>query len=272
MAITTVDGAIAGMRPAVFFSKALTGTMVAGRAHSDWFIGGNPAAATPVTTGLAGTVLSSTSAQVPGQIYFLDAPSGSATYLARFQANATQSMSLMLCDRLWHNVATSVTSTSTQTFTGSQNIPARDANGGTAGDGVLAALEIYSAVGAGTPTGTLVYVGNDGNAGTTTNIVAVTASSITGSFYIFGLQGSHTGIRKCTSLTLSATMTSGTIGVVLFRPIAALELPGGYISNAIDPLTGGFQPIYNGCVPFLVCIPQTTTSSYITGQIIYSQG
>ena len=44
MAITTVDGALAGMQWPRFFAKAVTGTMVAGRPWSTWALAGNPGA------------------------------------------------------------------------------------------------------------------------------------------------------------------------------------------------------------------------------------
>jgi hypothetical protein len=66
MAITGIDGTVAGAQPAVPFSKALTGTVVAGRPWSLWALAGAPSAGGFDTT-LNGVVLSSTSAQVAGQ-------------------------------------------------------------------------------------------------------------------------------------------------------------------------------------------------------------
>ncbi len=45
MAITTVDGALAGFRPAEKILKAVTGTLVAGRPHSLFYLAGIPGAA-----------------------------------------------------------------------------------------------------------------------------------------------------------------------------------------------------------------------------------
>lgn len=44
MAITTLDGAIAGMQTPRFVTKALSGTLVAGRPHSFWGVAGSPGA------------------------------------------------------------------------------------------------------------------------------------------------------------------------------------------------------------------------------------
>jgi hypothetical protein len=71
---------------------------------------------------------------------------------------------------------------------------------------------------------------------------------------------------------LSATWTSGTIHVVLYRVIARLEVTAANTPNAIDALTSGFVRLYDNSVPFIVFIPSTTTTSYISWQLIYTQG
>jgi hypothetical protein len=270
MAITTVDQAIAGMQPAITFAKAVTGTMVAGRMHTLLYLAGNPAAYTAAsnTSGSAGTVLTSLTGQIP----FTHPGGTQSAYLARFQAQATQAGVLMLCDRIWHNVVPSITATTEQLFTGSQVIPARDANGGTAGVGVLAGVEVISATGANTPTLTVTYVDTDGAAGSATNQTATVASSIAGTFHEIGYAAGDTGISQCQSIKLSASWSSGTISCVLYRVIAMLELSGANIPNAIDPLTGGFPKVYANTVPFLIFRPNTTTTSNISGHVIWSNG
>jgi hypothetical protein len=44
MAITTLDGVVAGMRPAMPIAKAVTATLVAGRPASLWSLAGSPGA------------------------------------------------------------------------------------------------------------------------------------------------------------------------------------------------------------------------------------
>jgi hypothetical protein len=194
------------------------------------------------------------------------------TYLARLQAQATQAGSLLLCDRLWHNSGITITSTGEQTFTSSEQIPARDANGTNTGDQVLAAVEVSGVTGSGTPTLTLKYTNSAGTQNkTATNVVNTVASSIAGTFYPIGLAAGDKGIQKAQSIQLSATWTSGTIHVVLYRILARLELLA-QIPNAIDSLTSGFPRLYDNSVPFLVFIPNTTTTSNISGHVILTQG
>jgi hypothetical protein len=251
-----------------FFAKAATGTLVAGRPVSLWGIAGNPSAGTFDNT-LNGVTLST---QQNGQIDF-DNPSSGNTYLARLQAAATQPGVLMLCDRLWHNGGYTITSTSAQAST-TPTWPARDAFGATNGDGVLLGLEVSTTTGSGTPTITVAYTDSTGAAGTATNTTNTVASSPLGSFYPIGLAAGDTGVRSVQSLTLSATWTSGSnaIHLVAYRPLVSLELTGAFVPNAVDAITAGFPRIHNGSVPFLIFMPNTTTSTNVSGQIVWTQG
>lgn len=267
MTITTLDGALAGMQYPREFVKALTGTMVAGRPHSLFYLAGIPGAGVAPTPGIGGEQLTTLSGQLP----FTNPVSGN-TYLSRFQAQATISGTLLLCDRLWQNSGIDETLTTEQVFTASAAIPSRDANGAANGDQVYAGVEVSTVTGAGTPTLTLKYTNQAGSAGkTATNVVSTVAASIAGTFYPIGLAAGDTGIQKAESLTLSATWTSGEIHVVLYRVLARLELIA-QTGNAVDALTSGFPRMYNNSVPFLIFIPNTTTTSNISGQVIWSQG
>lgn len=270
MAITTIDGAIAGFQAPRFFTKALSGTLVAGRPYSYWGTAGAPGAGSYDTT-LNGANLSSTSALVNGQIPHYDPGSGNA-YLARFAAQSSQAGMLLLCDRLWSNGGFTITSTSAQTLT-SPTWPARDANGATSGAGVYVGVEVSAATGAGTPTLTLGYTNSAGTASrTATNVDATVATSAAGTFYRIGLQAGDIGVQSIQSLTLSATWTSGTINLVAYRIIAALELCSDQTSGAIDLLTSGMPQLYNGTVPFLIFVPSATTSNSLWGTYTETQG
>ena len=270
MAITTLDGALAGMQWPRYIAKGLTGTMVTGRPQSLWATAGSPSAGTYDAT-LNGVALSSSSAQVTGQIPFSNPASGN-TYLARFQGSSTIAGTLLLCDRLWHNGGFTSTVTTAQTLT-SPTWPARDANGATNGDGVLVGLELSTVVGAAAPTLTLGYTNQAGTASrTATNVIATSSSATAGGFYPFGLMSGDIGVRSVQSLTLSVSWVSGTINLVAYRVLAALELTGAQTPNAVDAITSGFPRIYDGAVPFLLFIPSTTTTSNISGQVIWTQG
>jgi hypothetical protein len=270
MAITTLDGALAGMQWARYFTKAITPTPVAGRPQSLWGLAGAPGAGSFDTT-LAGVALSGTSAQVAGQIPFTD-PGVGNSYLARFQGAATVAGTLLLCDRLWHNGGFTITSATSQTVN-SAAFPARDVNGSSNGDGVLLGLEISSAAGAAAPTITVGYTNSaNGSGKTATNTFATANSPTAGAFFPIGLQAGDIGVRSVQSLTLSTSWLSGTMNLVAYRVLAALELTSAFTPNALDALTAGFVRMYNGCVPFLIFIPSAATASNVSGQVIWTQG
>lgn len=267
MALSTLDQVFAGMQPPQNFAKAVTGTMVAGRPHSLFYLAGRPGAAVAPTPGLAGAALTAYN----GQLVFNNPVSGE-TRLARLQAQATIAGTLILADRLWHNSGYTITSTAAQTIN-SVAFPARDNNGSTDGEGVLLGVEVSGTVGAGTPTITVSYTDSANASGkTSTNIIATVASSIQGSFYEIGLAAGSVGVRSVQSLTLSATWISGTISLVAYRELARLELTAANTPNAIDILTSGSPKLYNDSVPFLIFVPSTTTSSNVVGSIVVSQG
>lgn len=267
MAITTLDGVLAGMLPPVTFAKAATPTLVAGRPHSLFYLAGMPGAAAAPTPGLSGAALTSYAGQLP----FSNPPSGNS-YLARLQAQATIAGTLILADRLWHNSGLSLTSTTAQTIN-SVAWPARDANGTSNGEQVMIGLEVTTATGAGTPTFTMSYTNQDGVAGKTgTGILTGVATSAIGAFYPMGLAAGDRGVRSIQTFTLSATWTSGAASLVAYRELARLELTAANVPAAIDAVTSGFPRLFNDTVPFLIFVPSTTTASNISGQMVITQG
>ena len=267
MAITTLDGALAGMTPARYFAKAASGTLVAGRPMNLNYLAGIPGAMAAPAPGLAGAALTSYAGQIP-----IPAASGN-THVAKFSGvSSAQGGMLLLCDRLWHNSGLVVTTTTAQTVN-SAAWPARDINGSTNGVGVMVGLEISSATGAGAATPTISYTDESGNAGSTGSMqVTYAASSITGTFYPFTLATGDTGVRSIQTCTLGVSMTSGSISLVAYRVLASLELSAAGLPNAIDALTGGLPRCYDTSVPFLLYVPQTTTTTLTTGTVVFTQG
>jgi len=214
--------------------------------------------------GITGKALTTFSGQIPFP------PTGKAR-LVRFQGQATIAGLLMLCDRLWHNSGISPVKATEQVFTSAAQIPPRDMNGANSGVGVLAGVEVSVVTGASAPTFTLKYTNQDGVADkTAVNMVANVNSSIAGTFYPIGLANGDTGIQKAQSLTLSATQTSGTIHVVLYRVLAVLGL-AALLPNTIDAIQSGLPICWESTVPFLVFIPSTTTTSLIQGHVLFTK-
>jgi hypothetical protein len=111
MAITTLDGLIAGMQPPIEFMKIGAGTQVAGRLYTPMYAGGYPGAMSAPAGGLQGLGLTTKAGQIP----FANPGSGN-TYLARFAGECINQGTLYLADRLWENSGNSATSTGTQTL------------------------------------------------------------------------------------------------------------------------------------------------------------
>jgi hypothetical protein len=267
MAITTLDGVLAGMLPPHTFAKALTGTMVTGRPHSTFYLAGIPGAAVAPTPGLAGAALTTYAGQIP----FAN-PGAGNTYLANATFAATVGGVIVIADRLWHNSGFTITSTGAQTIN-SVAWPARDRDGSTNGAGVYLGVEISSTTGSGTPTITVSYTNSAGTAGKSgTNINATVASSIAGTFYPIGLAAGDVGVRSVQTLTLSATWTSGTMHLVAYRELARIAMGSSGYPAAIDAITGGLPRMYDNSVPFVFFIPGTSTTSNITGGVSYTQG
>ena len=271
MPITSLSNVVAGFQYPRFFGKAMSGTLTVGRPHSYWAVAGVPGVGTYDTT-LNGVVLSSSSAPVNGQLHCSDPVSGNQ-HLSTLIANANVSGVLLVLDRLWHNGGFTITSTSPQTLT-SPTWPARDATGTTNGEGVLCAVEVSAATGAGTPTLTVEYTNQAGTAGrTATNWVAATgATSIAGTMYPIGLQSGDTGIRSIQSLTLSATWTSGTINLVAYRVLGVLNISTAAGGGIINAASGGLGQMFNGTVPYFAYTAIAGNQTGIWGTAIYTRG
>jgi len=271
MAITTLDGAIAGFQPPQPIMKVgiTMAAVAAQRAYTPWYASGNPGASSATAIGINGEAVTPALGSTNGRIRRTNPVSGNA-HVGRLVANATSAGTLWLIDRLWQNSGLVATSNTAQAITPAA-LPARSGDGTANGANVMAAIEWSATGGAGTPTVTLTYTDQDGNTGATGTFTGV-ASPPVGTFEIFTLAAGDTGIRAPTSFIQSATRTSGTMHLVLFRVLAQVEVTAANIGNAIDALTSGLPQVYNDSVLQLVWFPTGTTATTITGQYIETQG
>jgi len=268
MAITTIDGIIAGMRPPEDFIKTGATMEAAGVYHSFFYTAGRPGAATVPSPGLAGAALTSYAGQIP----FQDPASGN-TYLARLQASANIVGCLLLLDRLWHNSGIVVTTTTAQTIN-SVAWPARDRDGLSDGTGILVAIEVSTATtnASAITNTTMSYTNSAGTSGRTATIASFPATAVAGTFVPFLLAAGDIGVRSIQSITLGTSYAGGAIHLVAYRILAALEMPITYGGFALDAVSGGFVRMYDDSVPFLVWLPSATTATTLAGQLIYTQG
>lgn len=267
MAVDSIDKIIAGAKPPLHWRKTGITMKSAGVGHSFFYSNGNPGPGVAPSPGINGAAITGALA---GCIPRSNPVSGEAR-LARLWASQQSGGTLLLCDRLWHNSGLSVTSTSAQAITPAA-IPARDANGLSDGTDVMAAIEWSGTGGAGTPTVTLTFTDQGGTTGRTASFVANATCPI-GTFEIFNfLQSGVSGIRAPTSFIQSATRTSGTMHLILFRVIAAVQLGISSVGVNMDPFELGLPRLYDDSNLFFVEIPGTTTAQLPYGQLSEAHG
>jgi hypothetical protein len=270
MAITTLAGAKAGIvQPAIFTKvqgQSPTGASANLRAISPWYTAGTPAAGTASSAGVDGEAVTGPVAAAIRRTN----PASASAYLSYLSARYSREGTIWIIDRLWQNSGLSVTSTGAQAITAAA-LPARSIGGNSNGDGVFAAIEWSAAGGAGTPTVTLTYDDEGGNPGSTGTFVGVT-TPVAGQMEIFSLAAGDTGIRAPTSFIQSATRTSGTMHLVLFRVIAQLPLAAANLTAAIDAITGPFTRIYDDSVLYPILLNATTAANTVSLQYQESHG
>jgi len=179
---------------------------------------------------------------------------------------------VQVIDRLWHNSGIVVTTTTAQTIN-SVAWPARDRNGAVSGAGVYIGMEVSTVTGAGASVISISYTNSAGVAGRTGTAVDVyAATAAAGSFFRFALQAGDVGVQSIQSFTSTVSMTSGVVHLVAYRILGEVQLPGAGIPGAIDPFTGGLPREYDTSVPGILYLPQTTTTTQLTGSVIHTQG
>jgi hypothetical protein len=266
MAITTIDGIIAGAQPPRYFCKAISASLVAGRPFVPWHLAGIPGIRTAPSAGVNGANLTASDEAIK----FVNPVSGNS-YLTRFSADITQQCTVLLVDLLWENSGLSVTSLTAQAIT-QPTLEPRDRTGTTNGDSVLIGLRILTATGGGANVPQITYTNSVGTTGKTANpAFAYAATSTTGSFYPFALAAGDLGVRSVTSYINSASMTSGTISLVAYRVLAVIDV-GAYSGASAGPVDLGFPQLYDDTVPNIIIIPSATTASIISGMMSVAQG
>lgn len=155
--------------------------------------------------------------------------------------------SLMLIDRLSHQGGLSGTATAVQTT----NLPTAALPRYTDGVGVMAALEIYTAVGTIAVNVNVSYTNEAGTSGRTSKdvILGGTNDLAAGRFIPIPLQDGDAGVRAVASVTPStSTALAGNYGVTLFKPLMLIpnvaNLAHAIQERCLNSFIGGY-----GCCP-----------------------
>jgi hypothetical protein len=157
--------------------------------------------------------------------------------------NTAEGGMMILCDRLSHQAGLSGTVTTGQTT----NLPTAALTRYTTGENVIAAFEIYTAVGATATSITCSYTNQAGTAGQISIAQLFGSSPVSGASRLLpiSLVSGDTGVRSVESVTVLATTgTAGNFGVILLRPLVAFPLISFGATHYYDAMLtlGGNMP------------------------------
>jgi len=269
MAINSPDALIAGLKHPAPFCKVQRVSGVVGRPQSQWTSPGIPGAGANPAAAPAGVAITG---DLAGRIDVREPGVGLESRLTRFAVQSGFTGTVLLCDRIWHAAGFSPTLTTAQAV-GSVAFPARDDDGSVDGRGYQAALEVTTAMGAGTPTVTLGYTNSDGVAWrSAANIDSAYTAAPVGYFHRLGFQSGDKGIRSIQSVQLSSTWTSGAFNLVVYRILAQLEVMAANSALSAGPAELGLPKLHPGVCPFLVFIPAAAGIGILQGQVGYAHG
>lgn len=267
MAITSVNGIVAGLLPPEEFMKVGAATEAAGVLHSFAYTAGKPGAMTAASSGVNGAVLTTKSGQIP-----FSNPASGNTYLVMLEACATTNGTLLVVDRIWENSGLTVTTTTAQAIT-TPTWPARDSNGATSGDDILVGVEVVTATtnASAITNMTLNYTNSSGTATRTGKITSFPATAVAGSFIPFQLASGDNGIQSIQGITLGTSLVSGAISLVAYRVLASIGMLAN-ITESKDWQQLGMPRLYDNTVPQLIWVPSATTATTVMGRLVYSRG
>lgn len=220
-------------------SAAVTAT-VAGRMTSLWRYNKCPGGvgAIPGAAAIPDNITS-------GGLLQTDPSGGRELWLLGMSASFTQAGSLLLYDRLLHNGGLSGTVTTAQTVGGTLT-----RNTGGVGNQIW--VEIYTIIGTTGTTITASYTNQAGTSGRTTKAVSIGNTGLREGERLIPLplQDGDTGVQAVASVTLAAsTLTAGSFGVTVARPLLLLPMQGAS--------TGGMRD----CIAGLPQIPEVDTDA-----------
>lgn len=215
------------------FAKPATATDAAGYSYAYGKDTGVPGAYSLGTPGLNGVVTAcdvvgtsgSGGALSVGTHRLPDPPTG-GWYLTRFGLTAAVVNTYELVDLVWYNTGIVVTTTTAQAIT-TPTFPARDINGGAAGEGYnIALLTTTANTNAAVISNTTVsYTNSAGTAGRTAVFFGAVgfqapATPVIGTLMRFQLQAGDTGVQSIQSVTLGTSYGAGALSLLVYRPLA----------------------------------------------------
>lgn len=254
----------------VWLFKGSQGNAVGGRSRTKWLATGFATGATPSTAAALDRdttgALQGLATQT-GNLYPVESVCNGGL------ATATTGW-VMVADRLSHQGGLSGTVITSQTT----NLPTAALTRDTSGLGVMAGLEIYTAIGTTAQTATVSYTNHAGISGRTSQAVVIGGTNDLGAsvFLPISLQDGDLGVRSVASVLLSgSTGTAGNFGVTLFKPL--FLIPASFFSGNLvgrqRPLIGGIASMPSvhpsSCLMLITCLNNVIGGASDAGYIGY---
>lgn len=239
--------------------------------HTLALVTGTPGAWAPGTPGLDGRATDGTTAGDGGCVPVPN-PAAGGNFLTGVVTSATVAHQHWLMDVLWVNSGIVVTTTTAQAIA-SVALPARDINGTANGIGCMVGLLVSAAttnVAAITNT-TLNYTNSAGTAGRTATMTSFPATAVEGTVVWFNLQAGDNGIQSIQGITLGTSYVTGTIHIIVARPVSAVACFTADIPQQapINPSTG--VRLYSGVCLLPFYVAASTSATTISGALIYME-
>lgn len=277
MAITTVDGIVAGMVPGFPFQKnAFTGE-AAGQIANLGVVAGNPGAWTLSAPGLAGAVV--TTGTIGGAFPFANPATGN-TYLAKLAlAVGANIIGFEIYDLLWYNTGIIVTTTTAQTVNSvafpARCVPATGSTPDTLGGRIQIWMHCTTATtnAAAIANTTLGYTNQDGTTGRSAGLAySWPATAVAGTMVPFGLQGNDTGVRSIQTVTLGTSYGGGAVNLLAVRSIASVYFPTATAGGIFDFADLGLPRLYDSSALYMNVLLSGTAAGITVGHAKYTQG
>ena len=261
MTITTVDDIAAGLAAGQvrWFLKNSTVPKSIGAYQSSWLGVGFPGAGATSPAYTVGSGYTCDKSTV-GAIAYSNA--AVKNWLAKWFATSTIAGTLILVDRLWSCSGMGYAA-QTWTVTTPGALPARITDYGV---GCQIWVEQFIAAGAASGTLTINYK-NPADGAEAGIIPAVVSAPVIGQMQPVPLATGATGVRSIVSAVNSATWTSGSWGLTIVKPLAAISLPLAGVGNTLGWATLGLPDLLNDACLALIWQGGAATANQIMGRM-----
>lgn len=231
---------------------------------------GYPGAFAVGTPGLNGRNTDGTTTTDNGCIPFWT-PATGGIYLKSISQTSSVNHYHMWFDCLWINSGLVVTTTTAQNIT-TPTFPSRDVNGSTDGEGLIIGLLVTatSTNAAVNNTMTVSYTNSAGTAGRTATLTnnagnMLPATALIGTIVWFNLAAGDKGVRSIQSITLATTMLTGSISLLVARPISGV--PTTVVNVGATVVNGFGTRLYNGTC-LLHCYQSSAVTATVTSGVL----